>query len=70
MLTSEEITQNKHVHTETFKVNAIERAQLHTMAVELGVPKSALIRDGLQKVYSEFQAFQQAADHDSTHPAN
>lgn len=64
MITQTEYQNQQRVHLEVFKVNEIERRTLREMAHTLGVPKSAIIRDGLQKVYSEFQALQ-AADHDN-----
>ena len=70
MITKQEYQRSKYTGRENFALTLDEQAALEKMARELGIPKSAIIRDGLQKVYSEFQAFQQAADHDSTYPAN
>lgn len=59
--TAQQIEERQRVHLEAFKVNEIERRTLREMARELGVPKSAIIRDGLQMVFTEYAQLQKAA---------
>lgn len=61
MITKTTLDEQKRLHTEGVRLTAGEYAQLQTMAQELGVNRSALIRDGLQRVYQEYKTYQQAA---------
>ena len=54
MITKEYLKTKQKPYLEAFKVSETECTQLHTMASELGVSRSALIRDGLAKVYAEY----------------
>jgi hypothetical protein len=68
MITKEHIQQRKRLRVESFKVNATERAALQDMAIDLGVSKSVLIREGLERIFEEYLSFKAASNDESATP--
>jgi predicted DNA-binding protein len=50
---------------ESFKVTDAERATLAAMANDYGVPKAVLIREGLERIYQEYQSYKAAGNEES-----
>jgi hypothetical protein len=52
----------KRPGVETFKVSEAERAALLAMAQDYGVAKAVLIREGLERIFTEYQTIKAASN--------
>ena len=55
MITQAQYLDSQRQTVKTVRLNAHELAALEDMANNLGVPEAVLIRDGLERVYQEYQ---------------